>query len=149
MVIRKTTNNDLQTITQKTKGWTNQTPLKPGMNSCALEGLDVAWLDPQIHNLVHYTSNFNQFWVISHFEEKTITKVVSYCRYLHVCQFRCDKLCCGKFRCSKFHWDKFPCGKFHCDIGWDHNYWRKYTPTQMLYQLLNWQKMGEISTNWF
>ena len=34
----KRTNNDIQNITQKTKDQTTQTPLKIGVNSCALEG---------------------------------------------------------------------------------------------------------------
>ena len=33
------TNNDLQNTTQKTIDWTTRTPLKPGMNTGALEGL--------------------------------------------------------------------------------------------------------------
>jgi len=33
----KRTNNDLQNTTQKTKDWATQTPLKLGVNLCALE----------------------------------------------------------------------------------------------------------------
>jgi len=34
----KNTNNGLQNTTQKTKDRVTQTPLKPGVNSCAPEG---------------------------------------------------------------------------------------------------------------
>ena len=34
----KRTNNDLQNTTQKTKDRATRTPLKPGVNSCYLEG---------------------------------------------------------------------------------------------------------------
>jgi len=34
----KIANNDVQNTTQKTKDRATRTPLKPGVNSCALEG---------------------------------------------------------------------------------------------------------------
>ena len=37
MTKRKRTNNDQQTITNKTKDWATQNPLKTGVNSGALE----------------------------------------------------------------------------------------------------------------
>jgi len=37
----KRTNNDLQNITQKTQNQATLIPLKPGVNSCAPEGLAV------------------------------------------------------------------------------------------------------------
>jgi hypothetical protein len=38
----KRTNNDLQNTTQKSKNWKTRTPLITGLNSCALEGLEVS-----------------------------------------------------------------------------------------------------------
>ena len=37
----KSTNNDLQNITQKTKDWATRTPLKTGVNSCASKELAI------------------------------------------------------------------------------------------------------------
>jgi len=47
----KRTNNDLQNTTQKTKDRATRTPLKPGMNSGAPEGLTVPapHVTPQLH----------------------------------------------------------------------------------------------------